>query len=100
MANFLVRFRAATVAGAVKTFRDYRPPGIYKEDYIRDAYRRNNERMCACFQLDVILRLISMQLNMIPITLFHCIPAQVTGSMPCCRGSAQNLDQVVGCPWM
>lgn len=44
--NFLVR-QGWSVEKALRIFAEHRPPGIYKEDYIRELYRYNHEPLCA-----------------------------------------------------
>ncbi len=40
--NFLVR-QGMSVERALRIFAEHRPPGIYKEDYIRELYKYNHE---------------------------------------------------------
>jgi mRNA-capping enzyme len=41
--SYLVRLQGMSVEKALRVFADHRPPGIYKEDYIRDLYKYNHE---------------------------------------------------------
>ena len=40
--SFMVR-HGMSVEKALRVFAEHRPPGIYKEDYIRELYKYNHE---------------------------------------------------------
>lgn len=41
--SYLVRLMGMSVEKALAVFAEHRPPGIYKEDYIRELYKYNHE---------------------------------------------------------
>ena len=54
--NYLVR-QGWSVERALRIFAEHRPPGIYKEDYIRELYKYNHEPLCVPASLPDILAL-------------------------------------------
>ena len=44
--SFMVR-QGMSVQRALRVFAEHRPPGIYKEDYVRELYRYYHEPLCA-----------------------------------------------------
>ena len=40
---FLKRFLLSSVEAAVRAFAQVRPPGIYKEDYLQELFRRYDD---------------------------------------------------------
>ena len=71
--SFMVR-QGMSVQRALRVFAEHRPPGIYKEDYVRELYRYYHEPLCAAHSLAFL------SLQQRPVKL--CLEEAARGSSP------------------
>ena len=43
LVNWMIRHEGQSAASAIKTFANFRPPGIYKDSYIHQLFKYNHE---------------------------------------------------------